>query len=93
MPPAPPALPAKVTAKSLTSGLKITVGAAGKVTVTATVGGKKVGSGSATAKAAGQVTVKLKLTKAGRKLARKGKKVKLKVTQAGRTTTRTVKLG
>jgi hypothetical protein len=91
-PPKAPALPAKVTAKSLTSGLKITVGAAGKVTVTATVGAKKVGSGSATAKAAGQVTVKLKLTKAGRKLARKGKKVKLKVTQAGRTTTRTVKL-
>jgi hypothetical protein len=87
-----PQLPAKVAAKALTGGLKITVGAAGKVTVTALVGKKKVGTGSATAKAAGTVTIKLKLTKAGRKLARKGKKVTLKVTQAGRTTTRTVKL-
>jgi len=56
------------------------------------VGKTKVGTGSATAKGAGKVTVKLKLTKAGRKLARKGKKVTLKVTQAGRTTTRTIKL-
>jgi hypothetical protein len=92
-PPKAPALPAKVTAKALSAGLKITVGAPGKVTVTASVGKKKVGSGSATARAAGVVTVKLKLTKAGRKLARKGKKVKLKVTQGGRTVTKTVKLG
>jgi hypothetical protein len=60
--------------------------------VTASAGGKKVGTGTANAKAAGKVTVKLKLTKAGRKLARKGKKVTLKVTQAGRTVTKTVKL-
>jgi hypothetical protein len=91
--PKPPALPAKVTAKALTAGLKITVGAPGKVTVTAIAGKKTVGTGAATAKAAGAVTVKLKLTKAGRKLARKGKKVKLKVTQGGRTVTKTVKLG
>jgi hypothetical protein len=88
-----PKLPAKVTAKALTAGLQITVGAPGKVTVVATIGGKKVGTGSATAKAAGKVTVKVKLTKAGRKLARKGKKVTLKVTQAGRSVTKTVKLG
>ena len=55
--------------------------------------GKRIGAGSATAKAAGPQTVKLKLTKAGRKLARKGKRVTLKVTQAGRTVTKTVKLG
>jgi hypothetical protein len=61
--------------------------------VTATVAGKKVGTGSATAKAAGKVTVKLKLTKAGRKLARKGKKVTLKITQGGRSVTKTVRLG
>jgi hypothetical protein len=88
-----PKLPAKVTAKALTTGLQITVGAAGKVTVVVTVGKTKVGTGSATAKGAGKVTVKLKLTKAGRKLARKGKKVTLKVTQAGRSVTKTVKLG
>ncbi|MDA0163454.1 hypothetical protein OM076_24485 [Solirubrobacter ginsenosidimutans] len=88
------ALPAKVTAKALKAGLplKVTVGAAGKVTVVMTVGGKKVGGGSATATRAGQVTVKVKLTKAGRKLARKGKKLTIKVTQAGRTVTKTVKL-
>jgi hypothetical protein len=91
--PAALALPAKVTAKALTKGLTITVGAAGKVTVTVTVGGKKIGTGTATAKGAGKVTIKLKLTKAGRKLARKGKKVKLKVTQGGRSVTKSVKLG
>jgi len=91
--PTAPALPAKVTAKALTKGLTVTVGAAGKVTVTVTVGGKKIGTGTATAKGAGKVTIKLKLTKAGRKLARKGKKVKLKVTQGGRSVTKTVKLG
>jgi hypothetical protein len=95
-PPAPSlSLPAKVTARSLASaglGFKVTVAAAGKVTIVATVGGKPVGSGSATAKGAGTVTIKLKLTKAGRKLARKGKTLKLKVTQAGRSVTKTVKL-
>jgi hypothetical protein len=90
--PKAPALPAKVTAKALTKGLQLTVGAPGKVTVMVMVGAKKVGTGSATAKAAGKLTVKVKLTKAGRKLARKGRKVTLKVTQAGRTTTRTIKL-
>ena len=88
------ALPAKVTAKSLASGLplKVTVGAAGKVTLVATIGAKTVGTATTTAKRAGQLTIKLKLTKAGRKLARKGKKLTIKVTQAGHTTTRTVKL-
>jgi len=90
--PTAPTLPAKVTAKALTKGLAITVTAPGKVTVIASVRGKKIGTGSATAKAAGKVTIKLKLSKAGRKLARKGKKVTLKVTQGGRTTTKTVKL-
>ncbi|HEY6886799.1 MAG TPA: hypothetical protein VI300_03435, partial [Solirubrobacter sp.] len=88
------ALPAKVTSKALTAGLplKVTVGAAGKVSVVLTVGGKKVGGGSATASRAGQVTIKVKLTKAGRKLARKGKKLTIQVTQAGRTVTKTVRL-
>jgi hypothetical protein len=93
-PPAPSlSLPAKVTAKALPGfGFKVKVAAAGKVTISATIGGKPVGSGTATAKGAGTVTIKLKLTKAGRKLARKGKTLKLKVTQAGRSVTKTVKL-
>jgi hypothetical protein len=89
------ALPAKVTAKSLTGaglGFKIKVAAAGKVTLSATVGGKPVGGGSATAKRAGTVTIKLKLTKAGRKLVRKGKTLKLKVTHGGRSVTKSVRL-
>jgi hypothetical protein len=87
-------LPAKVTAKSLRTGLslKLTVAAAGKVAASAFVGTKQVATGSATATRAGQITIKLKFSKAGRKLARKGKTLKIRVTQGGRTVTKTVKL-
>jgi hypothetical protein len=99
--PAPPTttspsltLPARVTAKSLRTGLslKLTVAAAGKVVATASVGTKQVATGAATAARAGQITIKLKFSKAGRKLARKGKTLTIKVTQGGRTVTKTVKL-
>jgi hypothetical protein len=73
------------------------------VTISATVPAKRLGekgkpvvvaTGSATAKAAGKVTIKLKLNAAGRKKAKKlkGARLTLKITQAGRSTTKTVKL-
>ena len=78
-------VPAKLTAKSLTKGfgLKVKVGAAGKVTITATVKRVVIATGSATAKGAGIVTVKLKLNAAGRKARKrlKGKKATLRITQ------------
>jgi hypothetical protein len=87
-------LPAKLTAKALAKGVSVvaTVPRAGKVTYTATIGSKKVASGAVTAKGAGKVTIKLKLTKAGRKLARKGKTLTLKVTAGGKTVTKKIKL-
>jgi hypothetical protein len=98
-------LPAKVTTKALGSGLalKVKLPEAGKVTVTATVPAKamgrkgkpvKIGTGSATAKRAGTVTVKLKLTSAARKRLKKlkGAKLTLRFVQNGRVTTKTVAL-
>ena len=98
-------LPAKVTTKTLGTGLrvKVTVSGAGKVTLTATVPAKAmgrkgkpvaIGTGSATAKGAGTVTVKLKLTSAARKRLKKlkGATLTLRFVQNGRTTTKTVKL-
>ena len=60
------------------------VGAPGKVTITATVKKRVIATGSATAKAAGTVSVKLKLNAAGRKARKrlKGKKATLRITQA-----------
>ena len=95
---AAPALtvPRKLTAKSLTKGfgLKVKVGAPGKVTITATVKKRVIATGSATAKAAGTVSVKLKLNAAGRKARKrlKGAKATLRITQGGRSSTQTVKL-
>ena len=53
-----------------------------------------IATGSATAKAAGTVTVKLKLNAAGRKARKrlKGTKATLRITQGGRSSTKTVKL-
>ncbi len=98
-------IPATVTRKVLSAGLrmKVTVAEAGKVTLTATVPAKAmgrkgkpvtIGTGSTTAKAAGPVTLTLKLTSTARKRLGKlkGTKVTLKFVQNGRTTTKTVKL-
>jgi len=81
---------AKATAKALRKGLAVTVEvpAKGRVTVTATVGGRKVASGSANAKKAGKVTVKL--TKVKKSL--KGKTLTLKLSFSGSVVTKTLKV-
>lgn len=80
----------KVTAKALKKGLavRITVPAAGKVTVIATVSGRKVAKGTATAKQAGPVTVKLSKVKTSLK----GKKLTLKLNFKDGRVTRTLKI-
>jgi hypothetical protein len=98
-------LPAKVTTKALGAGLamKVKLPEAGKVTLTATVPAKAmgrkgkpvtIGTGSALAKGAGTVTIKLKLNSAARKRLKKlkGAKVTLRFVQNGRVTTKTVVL-
>ena len=96
-------IPAKVKFPAAGLGVKVAVSGAGKVTITATVPakamGKKgkpvvIGTGNATAKAAGTVTVKLRLNKAAKKRLKKlkGTKMTLKIVQNGRTTTKTVTL-
>lgn len=105
-PPAPTAtVPTKVTRAALTKGLAIKVAApaAGKVTLTASVPAKVLGkkgkaivvaTGSGTAKAAGTVSVKLKLNATGRKFSKrlKGKKATLKIAQGTSSTTKTITL-
>ena len=63
-------------------------------TVTATVKNRVIATGSATAKAAGTVSVKLKLNAAGRKARKrlKGAKATLRITQGTRSVTKTVTL-
>src|SRR4051794_3107445 len=98
-------LPAKITTKALGAGLsvKVTVPGAGKVTLTATVPAKAmsrrgkpvlIGAGSAIAKGAGTVTVKLKLNSAARRRLKqlRGAKLTLRCVQNGRSTTKTVTL-
>lgn len=99
--------PPKPTARALGKGglpLSIQVPAAGKVTVTATVTaralGRKgkpvvIGAGTATPKAGGKVTVRLKLNAKGRryrKRLKKGVVLTLRITQGGVTVTKTLKL-
>jgi hypothetical protein len=109
-PPAAPAapvasVPSKLTTKALGAGLplKLTLAAAGKVTISATVPAKAVGrkgkpvvvaTGSGTAKAAGKLTVKLRLNSLGKKKLKrlKGVRLTLRIVQGGRTTTKTVRL-
>jgi hypothetical protein len=109
-PPAAPAapvasLPSKVTTKALGAGLpvKLTLTAAGKVTISATVPAKALGrkgkpvvvaTGAGTAKAAGKLTVKLRLNSVGKKKLKrlKGTRLTLRIVQGGRTTTKTVTL-
>jgi hypothetical protein len=71
----------------------VVIAPAGK---SASIGGADVtATGSATPKASGKVTIKLKLNSVGRKKVKrlKGARLTLKITQAGRTTTKIVKLG
>jgi hypothetical protein len=109
-PPAAPAapvvtVPSKVTTKALGAGLpvKLTLAAAGKVTISATVPAKALGrkgkpvvvaTGTGTAKAAGKLTVKLRLNSVGKKKLKrlKGTRLTLRIVQGGRTTTKTVTL-
>lgn len=80
----------KATAKALRKGLAVSVEvpAKGRVTVTATVAGRKVASGSATAKKAGPVTVKLSKVKKSLK----GKTLILKLSFSGTTVTKSLKV-
>ncbi len=80
----------KPTAKALRKGLavKVTVPAAGKVSLVATVKGHKVASGKATAKQAGPLTVKL--SKVRKSL--RGKTLTLKLTFNNQTVTKALKV-
>jgi hypothetical protein len=66
--------------------VKVTVPAAGKVSVTATVGRKVVATGRATAKHPGSVTVKLSKVKKSLK----GKKLTLNLSFRGATLSKTL---
>ena len=83
--------------------IQVAVGKAGKVTVTVTVPARSVGrkgapvviaAGTATAKSAGQLAVKLKPTKLGKKLKSKlrRKRVKIVIKSGGKATTKTITL-
>jgi hypothetical protein len=100
-------LPAKVTAKALAAArgvpVKVRVGGPGKVSIKGTVPARRVGrrgkpvvvaTGTATPRAAGTVTVRLRLTAIGRKRVRrlKGARLTLRIAQGSRSTTKTVKL-
>ncbi|HEY6889846.1 MAG TPA: hypothetical protein VI300_18745 [Solirubrobacter sp.] len=78
----------QASAKALKKGMavKVTVPAPGKVTVTATLGGKVLATGHTTAKRAGTVTVKLPKVKKSLK----GKKLTLKLSFRGATTSKTL---
>jgi hypothetical protein len=96
-------VPSKVTTKALGAGLpvKLTLAAAGKVTISATVPAKALGrkgkpvvvaTGTGTAKSAGKLTVKLRLNSVGKKKLKrlKGKRLTLRIVQGGRTSVKTV---
>jgi hypothetical protein len=99
-------VPRKVTAKALAGRkgvpIKVKVARAGKVKITGSVAAKVLRSsksivvarGSASAKRAGTVTVRLRLTTAARKKWRrlKGARMTLRVTQGSRTVTKRFKL-
>jgi hypothetical protein len=99
-------VPRKVTVKSLAStkglSIKVRVSRAGKVKLAGSVAAKVlkasrsvvVATGSATAKRAGTVTVRLRLTKAARKKRSrlKGTQMTLRVTQGTLSTTKRFKL-
>jgi hypothetical protein len=100
-------LPAKVTVKALARKrgvpIKVKVSAAGKVSIKGTVPARRLGrrgkpivvaKGKRSAKAAGTVTVRLRLTRAGRKRAGrlKGARLTLRIVQGSRSTKQVVRL-
>jgi hypothetical protein len=100
-------LPKRLAAKALSGkrgvAVKVKVGGPGKVTIKGTVPAKRIGrrgkpvvvvTGSRTARAAGTVTIRLKLNAVGRKRVRrlKGAKLTLRIKQGTRTATKVVKL-
>jgi|GEM_PF-2235020 len=89
------ATPARLRA-TLSGGLRltVTVPAPGKVAVVARSGGRKVGAGAATAKAAGKVSVKVTFAKAAARKLRRARKatVNLTVSAGGATQTLAVTL-
>jgi hypothetical protein len=100
-------LPAKVTVKALSGSrgvpVKVKVSGPGKVAITGTVPARRVGrrgkpvavaTGSRSARAAGTVTIRLRLTTVGRKRARrlKGARLTLRIMQGSSSTAKVVKL-
>ena len=100
-------LPKKLTAKALAASrgvaVKVKVGSAGKVTITGTVPARRLGrrgkpvivaTGKGVARAAGTVTIRLRLTTVGRKRVRrlKGARLTLRIVQGSRSTTKVVQL-
>jgi hypothetical protein len=100
-------VPRKVTTKALAGAkgvpIKVKVARAGKVTISGTVAAKVlrrkgrpvvVAKGSATAKRAGTVTVRVRLTAAARKQRKRlsGARMTLRVRHGGLTTTKRIKL-
>jgi hypothetical protein len=99
----PTSLKASTLVGAKGTSLTIAVGKAGAVKVTVTVSAKSVGrkgkaivisTGNAKPSKAGQLVVKLKPTKLGKKLKKKlrGKKVTIVVTSGGKSTRTRVKL-
>jgi hypothetical protein len=100
-------LPAKVTAKALAAkrglAVKVKVSGPGKVSVKGTVPARRLGrrgkpivvaAGKRVARAAGTVTVRLRLTSVGRKRARrlKGARLTLRITHGARSVTKVVRV-
>ena len=100
-------LPARLAAKALAArrgvGVKVKVGGPGKVSIKGTVPARRSGAaasrsssprGRSVARAAGTVTVRLRLTALGRKRVRrlKGARLTLRIVQGSRSATKVVKL-
>ena len=100
-------LPAKLTAKALAArrgvALKVKVSGPGKVSITGTVPARRIGrrgkpvivaTGKRVARAAGTVTIRLKLNSIGRNRVRrlKGARLTPRIVQGSRKTTKVVKL-
>ena len=100
-------LPKKLTAKALAASrgvaIKVKVSSPGKVTITGTVPARRLGrrgkpvvvaTGTGVARAAGTVTIRLRLTTVGRRRVRrlKGARLTLRVVQGSRSTTKVVRL-
>jgi hypothetical protein len=100
-------LPARVTAKALAASrgiaVKVKVSRPGKVSIKGTVPARRLGrrgkpvvvaTGKGVARAAGTVTIRLRLTSAGRKRVRrlKGARLTLRIVQGSRSTKKVVRL-